>query len=145
MKSGHIAVGIAAVVLVAGIGNAFMRAGQGVAVAEENPPKVETKAVPSVEVDDLAESPDKFKGEISLKAAVARVSKSKGVFSVIDAREFEACGEVDCAKHYLPVTFSGELPKPETVVLLTGQVVKTDKGLVFEAKRVEAKKTDEKK
>lgn len=145
MKSGHIAVGVAAIVLVLGISNAFMRAGEGVAVADETPPKVETKAAPPVEVDDLAESPDKYMGEISLKAAVARVSKSKGVFSVIDAREFEACGEVDCAKHYLPVKFVGVLPKPETVVLLTGQVVKTDKGLVFEAKRVEAKKTDEKK
>lgn len=143
MKSGNIAVTLAVVVIFSGIAQAFLSDKGTVANAQVSPPvKAEPKASPAaaVQVDDLAESPDKFKGEINLKAAVARVSKGKGLFSVIDAREFEACGEVTCAKHYLPVKFAGELPKTETVIFITGEVVKTEKGLMFEAKRVDAKK-----
>lgn len=143
MKSGNIAVSLAAVVVFLGIAQAFLSNKGAVATAQETPlAKAETKdsRAAAVQVDDLADSPEKFKGEIYLKAAVARVSKGKGLFSVIDAREFESCGEVTCAKHYLPVKFTGELPKPETVIFITGEVVKTEKGLMFEAKRVDTKK-----
>lgn len=143
MKSGAVAVALSGLVVVSGLTYAF--------AADEGKPgpartaKAEVNPAAVVQVDDLAEKPEKFKGQITLKAAVARVNKSKGVFSVIDAREFESCGEVDCAKHYLPVRFSGELPKPETIVRITGEVVKSDKGLVFEAKSVDAKVSEAKK
>jgi len=137
MKSGIIAVILAGLVLVAGITYAFIR-DRGDAVADETSPpaKLEASAAP-VQVDDLADNPDKFKGEIVLRAVVSAVNRSDGVFAVIDSREFESCGVLTCAKNSLPVKFNGELPDPRTVVEITGEVVKGEKGLVFDAKRVD--------
>jgi hypothetical protein len=133
MKSGKIAVALAVVVVVAGIAYAFLHDTGAVAdTGQESVADV-------VHVDDLADHPEKYQGEIVVKAVVARVNKAKGALSVIDFREFEECHEIACAKNYLPVKVESELPAPETVVTLTGQVVRTDKGLVFEAKRLEAK------
>ena len=138
MKSGKLAVALAAVVLVAGISYAFLREKGAVAESWESA-SAATASSALVQVDELAESPGKYQGEIVLKAVVARVNRAKGVLSVIDFREFEACGEVGCARNYLPVKVEGELPEPKTVVELAGEVVRTEKGLVFQAKRLEAK------
>jgi hypothetical protein len=137
MKSGTIAVTLAGFVLVAGIAYAFVR-DSGDAAADETaaPVRLEPLAV-AVHVDDLADNPEKFKGEIVLRAVVSAVKKSDGVFAVIDSREFESCGVLTCAKNNLPVKFAGKLPEPKTVVEITGEVVKSDKGLVFDAKRVD--------
>lgn len=139
MKSGKVAVGLAAVVVISGLAFAFVR--EGSAEGEARPPAAPTASAGAgvVQVDDLAENPDAFRGEIRLRAAVARVKKAEGVFAGIDAREFEECGSVTCAKHYLPVRYGGDLPAVKTVVELVGEVVHTDKGLVFEAKRLEAR------
>lgn len=139
MKSGKIAVALAAVVVVAGIAYAFLREKGAFAESRGEPASASSALAGVVQVDDLADSPEKYQGEIVLKAVVARVNKSKGVLSVIDFREFEACGEVGCARNYLPVKVEGELPEPKTVVELAGEVVRTEKGLVFQAKRLEAK------
>lgn len=142
MKSGTIAVALSGLVVVSGLAYAFVADSGTPAQAQEASAKgkAETKSAAVVQVDDLAEKPGKFQGEIVLKAAVARVNRAKGLLSVIDAREFEACGEVNCARHYLPVKLAGTLPELETVVFLTGEVVRTDRGLVFEAKRVDEKR-----
>ena len=137
MRTGKVAVGVAAVVVVSGLAFAFVR--QGSAEADSRPSLATPSGAAVVEVDDLATNPAGFKGEVRLRAAVAKVNKAKGVFAAIDAREFESCGCIDCAKHYLPVHFAGDLPAVKTVVELTGEVVRTEKGLVFEAKRLEAK------
>lgn len=134
MKPGTLTVVLAGLVAVSGITYAFLRA-DGTPVAEAQSPS----GAP-VEVDNLADHPEKYTGEMTLRATVARVNRTKGVLSVIDAREFEACGSIDCAKHYLPVKVDGPLPEPKTVVTLTGRVTRTEKGLVFEASRVEVKK-----
>lgn len=137
MKSGPIVVSLAGVVVICGIAYAFVR-NTGASVDEPVHRATEAKTVEgTVQVDDLAEHPEKFQGEIVLRAAVAGVNKSEGVFEVIDSREFESCGVLTCAKNYLPVKFSGELPGPGTVVQITGEVVKGDKGLVFDAGRVD--------
>ncbi|MBX9625548.1 MAG: hypothetical protein K2X82_17205 [Gemmataceae bacterium] len=137
MRTGNLAVGVAAVVVVSGLAFAFVRQGSAEADSRSSPAGMSGAA--AAEVDDLATNPDGFKGEVRLRAAVAKVNKAKGVFAAIDAREFESCGCIDCAKHYLPVRYAGELPTVKSVVELTGEVVRTDKGLVFEAKRLEAK------
>lgn len=157
MKSGTIAVALAGFVVVTGIAYAFAADNRpsnavsdavaakepccseegGAATCEDATATCEPKTGEAVHVDDLAAKPEGYKGEIVLKAAVARVSKSKDVFAAIDYREFKKCHELDCAKHYLPVKFSGDIPKPETLVQMTGQVVKGEKGLVFEAKKLE--------
>lgn len=135
MRSGTIAVILAGFVVIAGVTCAFVRDG-GDADPDEAPARSEPSAV-AVHVDDLADNPEKFRGEIVLRAVVSAVKKSDGVFAVIDSREFESCGVLTCAKNNLPVKFSGELPGPRTVVEITGEVVKGDKGLVFDAKRVD--------
>ena len=42
--------------------------------------------------------------------------------------------------NYLPVKVEGELPKPKTLLHITGQVVQSEDGLVFEAERMEPAK-----
>lgn len=136
MKSGSAAVALAALVMVGGIAYAFIQNGDKL----HSPPVPETMqtGVDSaiVQVDDLASHPDKHPGEIVLRAVVAGVNEREGVLSVIDHREFEACGVLTCAKIHVPVMLQGELPIPGTVVELTGEVVNGDKGLVFAARRL---------
>ena len=136
MKSGTVTVLVAGLVAVSGITYAFLRGeGASAPVAE-----AQTPAGIPVEVDDLADHPERYTGEVTLRAAVARVNRSKGVISVIDAREFESCGSVECARHYVPVKVDGPLPEPKTVVTLVGRVTRSEKGLVFEASRLEVRK-----
>ncbi|GIW86397.1 MAG: hypothetical protein KatS3mg108_0721 [Isosphaeraceae bacterium] len=141
MKSGTTAVTLAGFVVVAGIAYAFVTDGGMPAYAGDGPAaKADAAPAKVVHVDELADKPERYKGEIVLMAAVARVNRARGVFSAIDYREFVQCHELDCAKHYLPVKFDGPLPKPETLIRMTGKVVKTEKGLVFEAKRLDVTK-----
>ncbi len=135
MRSGTTTVLLAGLVTVSGIAFAFVRGGVPSPVAE-----AQAATGAGVEVDDLADHPELYSGEVILRAAVARVNRSKGLLSVIDAREFESCGEVNCARHYLPVKIDGPLPDPKTVVTLTGRIAHSEEGLVFEASRVEVRK-----
>lgn len=135
MKSGTIAVTLAGLVVVAGIAYAFVRKAGDRAI-DETPVKSELYGK-AVDVDDLGDNPEKFKGEIVLRAVVSAVKESEGVFGVIDSREYESCGVLTCAKHNLPVKFDGELPARRTVVEITGEVIRDDKGLVFAARRVD--------
>jgi hypothetical protein len=137
MKSGRVAVAVAGLITVAGIGWAFVQGGGEVAAEPQASTAKEEANSPIVHVDELAERPSEHAGEIALRGVVARVSQDAGLFSVIDSREFESCGTVTCAEHYLPVKFSGEIPKPKTIVQLTGRTIKTEKGLLFEAERLE--------
>lgn len=136
MKSGHVTLILSAMVVVGGIAYAFLRHDARLSikpVAAEL--QAETRKV--VQVDELAANPEHFTGEIVLRAVVAAANEQERVLSVIDSAEFESCGVLTCAKNYLPVTFPGKLPPPKTVVEITGQVSKTTKGLVFEAKHVD--------
>jgi hypothetical protein len=146
VRTGTIVVTLAGVVVVAGIGFAFLRDQPEVAVEESladiepTTPIEVALAVTNefVQVDALAENPDQFQGEFVLRAAVAGVNEAEKVFGVIDAREFESCGRVDCCKEdILPIKFAGKFPKPKTIVRITGRVTRNEKGLIFEANRVE--------
>lgn len=133
MKGGSLVLGLAVVVIVGGIGYGFVRE-QKPAVAQ----KVATSEKASiVEVDDLAAKPEDFSGQVVLKGVVAGVDKKASIFGVIDAREFEECGVMTCAKHIIPVKFSGDLPAVKTEVNITGEIGRGDDGLVFEAKAVD--------
>ncbi len=138
MKSGILAVVLAGLVVVAGIAYAFLYEDEAANSLEERP-KVSGEATPAVtvHVDDLANKPESYKGEIVLQAVVARLGKSKGVFAAIDYREFKNCSELGCAKNYLPVKYDGEIPKPESLIQMKGQVVKRENGLVFEAEKLD--------
>lgn len=136
MKSGHIVLILAGLVVVGGIAYAFMRDGAGMPV-QQAAAESQGTVRKLVHVGELAAKPEDFKGEILLRAAVAAVKESEGVMSVIDAREFKSCGVVTCAESYLPVKFTGKLPQTKTIVEITGHVGKTGKGFVFEASRVD--------
>jgi hypothetical protein len=139
VKTGTIAVVLAGFVAVAGIAFAFLRDQPEVVVQEQVSAAQPTVVNELVQVDALAENPDRFNGEIVLRAAVAGVNEAEKVFGVIDAREFESCGRVDCCeKDILPVKFAGEFPKPMTIVRITGRVSRNEKGLIFDARRVES-------
>ena len=137
MKAGGIVVILAGVVVATGIAYSFIRERD---IAAEAEPCVAVEPDASsrvVNVDDLAEKPENFKGDIVLRAVVAGVNKSEGVFGAVDSREFESCGVLTCADNTLPVKFAGELPNVKTVVEITGRIVRNKKGLSIEAKRVE--------
>ena len=140
MKTGTIVVILAGIVIIAGITYSFIR--EKDAPVDMRPRATAKSATSSkiVHVDDLAKSPENFKGEIMLRAVVAGVRKSEGVFGVIDSREFESCGVLTCAENILPVKFSGNLPEPKAVVEITGRMVRVEKGLIIQAKRVEVVK-----
>ena len=137
MKPGIIAVVLAGIVGIAGITYSFTRANDKpvdeVITITEKPngsPKL-------VHIDELAKSPEDFRGEFVLRGAVAGVRKTEGIFAVIDSREFESCGVLICAANTIPVKFDGELPDPKTIVEITGRVVRGESGLIIETKRVE--------
>ena len=91
-----------------------------------------------INVDDLAKNPEKFQGTILLRAVVAGINKSKGIFSIIDCREFEEEGILTCPDAViLPVKFDKAPPKPKSKVNITGRVTRNKKGLIIEAKHVE--------
>lgn len=93
-------------------------------------------APPTVHVNDIAQSPEKFKGKIGLVGVVAQVSEKASAFLLIDKREWEACRELNCASHAVridvPATkeqakaaglealYTGTLPKPEDEVTVAG-------------------------
>lgn len=140
MKSGTIVVGLAAVITAAGIGYAFIRDRQVASAQEGATPRASSAELASDDipgVDDVAATPEKFKGEILLRGVVAGVNQAEGVFGVIDVREYEACGVVTCAANTLPVRSAGKLPAVKTVVQITGRIVRAEKGLLIEATRVE--------
>lgn len=140
MNTGRIAVVFAAIIVVAGITCAFVRqdsSGATRATSKSPPREVSTEII---HVDDLAQRLGAYQGELTLSAVVAGVNQSEGVISVIDSREFETCGTLDCARNYIPVKMSGELPKPKTRLQITGRIARTNKGLVFESGRVETVK-----
>lgn len=136
MKAGHVVLTLAGLVVAGGITYALMRDGASIDVQPATADSAaSTRRV--VHVDELAAHPEEFKGEFVLRAVVAGVKESEGVLSVIDSREYESCGVLTCAENYLPVKVGGKLPQPKTVVELTGLVVKNDKGLLFEASRLD--------
>ncbi len=140
MKSGIIVVVLAGGVVVAGITYSFVRKNDKPLDKPTPAAVTPNESSKVVHVDELAKSPEGFRGEFVLRGVVAGVRKDQGVFGVIDSREFESCGVLTCAANTIPVKFDGALPAPKTIVEITGRVVRGDRGLVIEAKRVEVVK-----
>ena len=89
-------------------------------------------------VDDLASNPVAYLGQVAVVGVVAAVKAGQG-FTIVDKREYAACGlscfsEPDTRK--IPVRWDGDPPKLLQTVRITGVLEKSDRGLVFSAKRV---------
>ena len=87
-------------------------------------------------VDDLRDNPDRFQGETQVLGVVGGASAARQLFGLIDRREVEACGQLDCPEFILPVKWGGEAPTVGETVSVRGTVKKTDEGLVFVASEV---------
>ena len=93
----------------------------------------------STTVNDLAADPSAYVGQVAVIGVVAAVKSGQG-FTIVDKREYAACGlscfnEPDTRK--IPVRWDGDPPKmQQRWVRITGVLEKSDRGLVFSAKNV---------
>jgi hypothetical protein len=89
-------------------------------------------------VNDLAADPSAYLGQVAVIGVVAVVKAGQG-FTIVDKREYAACGlscfnEPDTRK--IPVRWEGAPPKLQQTVRITGVLEKSDRGLIFSAKNV---------
>jgi hypothetical protein len=89
-------------------------------------------------VDDLASHPVAYLGQVAVDGVVAAVKSGQG-FTIVDKREYAACGlscfnEPDTRK--IPVRWDGAPPQLQQTVHITGVLEKSDRGLIFSAKNV---------
>jgi hypothetical protein len=89
-------------------------------------------------VNDLAADPSAYLGQVAVIGVVAVVKAGQG-FTLVDKREYAACGlscfnEPDTRK--IPVRWDGAPPKLQQTVRITGVLEKSDRGLIFSAKNV---------
>ena len=95
--------------------------GFSLAQAQTNPSatKTESDSRPMI-VDKVVANPEKFKGPINVSGRVAKLGWSVGLFAL-------SC-EDQCFS--MPVKFSGTPPKPESNVIVHGQLVKESMGVM---------------
>jgi hypothetical protein len=95
-------------------------------------------SVHATTVDDLAADPVAHLGEVAVVGVVAAVKAGQG-FTIVDKREFAACG-LSCfnepGTRKIPVRWDGAPPKVQQTVRIAGVLEKSDRGLVFSAKNV---------
>jgi hypothetical protein len=93
----------------------------------------------TLSVDELAKNPKEFVDrEITVTGVVGAVVPKQKIFTIIDQSEYAECKVVTCARYEIPIDFSGKLPDPEQVVVVTGKLVQPQPGrFLFKAKRME--------
>ena len=93
----------------------------------------------TLNVDKLAKDPKGFADrEITVTGVVGAVVPKQKLFTIIDQSEYAECKVVTCARYEIPIDFTGKLPDPEQVVMVTGKLVQPQPGrFLFKAKRVE--------
>ncbi len=127
-RSVVLAVGLAVVLLAA----AVLLAGRLIPTASTSLPP----APGVLMVDDLRSDPGNSPDEIVVLGVVGGISVERQRFGLIDPREVEACGTVDCAEFILPVAWDGGMPAVYELVLVTGRVQESAEGLVLAASKV---------
>ncbi len=88
-------------------------------------------------VDDFMKNVDRYKGKVSLEGVVSAVTPEQQAVSLIDAKEFQACGVTTCAQLTLPVQWRGPMPAMGDLVRVTGQAQEVKGKLTFVADRLE--------
>ncbi len=89
-------------------------------------------------VEDVLNNPAEYLNrEVSIQGIVSGVDSARQQFRIIGEKEFEECGVDKCnANEQLPVRFKEALPAIKDRVEVSGQITKTEKGFVYEAKSV---------
>jgi hypothetical protein len=102
-------------------------------------PAVEATSSPQAVsgVDDFMKNVDRYRGKVSLEGVVSAVSPEQQAVSLIDAKEFQACGVTTCAQLTLPVQWRGPMPAVGALVRVEGQARKIKGKLMFVADKLE--------
>jgi hypothetical protein len=88
-------------------------------------------------VDDFMKNVDRYRGKVSLEGVVSAVAPEQQAVSLIDAKEFQACGVNTCAQLTLPVQWRGPMPAVGALVRVEGQARKIKGKLMFVANKLE--------
>ncbi len=88
-------------------------------------------------LDDFMKNVDRYKGKVSLEGVVSAVTPEQQAVSLIDAKEFQACGVTTCAQLTLPVQWRGPMPAVRDLVRVTGQAQEVKGKLMFVADKLE--------
>lgn len=96
---------------------------------------VSPKAVSGV--DDFMKNVDRYRGKVILEGVVSAVAPEQQAISLIDAKEFQACGVTTCAQLTLPVQWRGPAPSLGDLVRIEGQAQEVKGKLMFVADKLE--------
>ncbi len=88
-------------------------------------------------VDDFMKNVDRYQGKVSLEGVVSAVAPKQHAVTLIDAKEFQACGVTTCAQLTLPVQWRGPMPAMGDLVRVTGQAQEVKGKLMFVADKLE--------
>ena len=88
-------------------------------------------------VDDFIKNVDRYPGKVILEGVVSAVAPDQQAISLIDAKEFQACGVTTCAQLTLPVQWRGPLPAIGDLVKIEGQAQEVKGKLMFVADKLE--------
>ncbi len=92
----------------------------------------------ALNVNSVASDPSAYKGSIQVQGVVANVNTSDSTFFLIDSREYKACGVLTCATKFVPVRYTGTQPKVKEELLVTGEMVSSEKGYVLEGNELQS-------
>ena len=87
-------------------------------------------------VDELKSRPERFATEIAVSGVVGATNAALKQFGLVDTREAEKCGTVQCPEFVLPVSWEGDMPRVGEAVTVLGRVERSDGGLVLRASEV---------
>ncbi len=88
-------------------------------------------------VDAFMKNVDHYRGKVSLEGVVSTVAPEQKAVSLIDAKEFQACGVTTCAQLTLPVQWRGPVPSVGDLVRIEGQAQEIKGKLMFVADKME--------
>ncbi len=89
-------------------------------------------------VDDLAQNPERFTGQLRVVGVVASVAASQHTIGIIDSREYAECKVTTCSSFILPIQWTGPMPKVEDTIQVTGRIEKSGGKFIFVAKLMES-------
>lgn len=90
-----------------------------------------------ISVNDFMKNVDRYRGQVSLEGVVSAVVPEQQAISLIDTKEFEACGVTTCAQLTLPVQWRGPMPAVSDLVRVEGQAQEVKGKLMLVADKVE--------
>lgn len=89
-------------------------------------------------LEDVLNNPTEYLNqEVTIQGIVSQTNSDRQQFSIIGEKEFDKCGIDKCnANDQLPIRFKDNFPKVSDKVEVSGQIIKTEKGFVYEAKTI---------